>query len=482
MWTGKLEKLDEFRFLIPREYKKGMSVPGLVFTSEKLLSAIKEDQSLEQVANVATIPGILKYSYAMPDIHWGYGFPIGGVAATDWMKGVISPGGVGYDINCGVRLIRSNLQVEAVEKVRESLADALFEAVPCGVGEEGHLRLSYPELDRVLEGGVPVVVKMGYGWEEDVNACEEYGCMPGARADKVSSRAKERGRGQMGTLGAGNHFLEVQRVAEVYDEVTASAFGLFQNQVTVMIHCGSRGLGHQVCEDSIKVMRSAVEKYHIVLPDPQLACTPIQSPEGKDYFAAMAAAANFAWANRQTIMHFVRQAFSKIFHQSPRDLGLTLIYDVAHNMAKREIHRFNGKEKEVCVHRKGATRSFGPNRKEVTEAYRSIGQPVLIPGNMGTSSYVLVGTEQSMGETFGSSCHGAGRVMSRSRALKTLRGQDVVEILKKRGITVRAKSWKGVAEEAPEVYKDVDEVVRVVHQAGIARRVARMVPLIVVKG
>ncbi len=481
-WQGKLVKKSEFEFLIPREYKKGMQVPGLIYASERLMEAIKSDQSLEQVANVATLPGILKYSYAMPDIHWGYGFPIGGVAAMDWETGVVSPGGVGYDINCGVRLMKTNLTEEQIEAVKEALANALYRNVPSGVGEEGHIRLSFSELNQVLENGVEEIRKMGMAWAEDLETCEEYGKMPGAIAAKVSNRAKERGKNQLGTLGAGNHFLEVQKVDKIFHPEFAERLGLYPGQVTIMIHCGSRGLGHQVCDDYLKVMREAIRKYQISLPDPQLACTPIQSPEGKDYFAAMCSAANFAWANRQVITHYVRKSFEEVFKKSAQNLGLYLLYDVTHNMAKREIHEVDGKNVQVCVHRKGATRAFPSGRKEIPEKYRDIGQPVLIPGNMGSASYVLLGTKQAMEEAFGSTCHGAGRVMSRSKAIHTLSGQEVARKLKQRGITVKAGSWKGVAEEAPEVYKDVDEVARVVDMVQISHRIARMVPLIVIKG
>ncbi|MHA2610707.1 MAG: RtcB family protein [bacterium JZ-2024 1] len=481
-WKGKLVKKSDFEFLIPQDYKPGMRVPGLIYASERLMEAIQADQSLEQVANVATLPGILKYSFAMPDIHWGYGFPIGGVAAMDWETGVVSPGGVGYDINCGVRLIRTNLTEEQIEPVREALANALYRNVPSGVGEEGHIRLTHSELDRVLENGVEEIKRMGMALEEDLEACEEYGKIPGASATKVSVRAKERGKNQLGTLGAGNHFLEVQKVEKVFRPDFAEKFGLFPGQVTIMIHCGSRGLGHQVCDDYLKVMREAIRKYNLSLPDPQLACTPIQSQEGRDYFAAMCAAANFAWANRQVITHFVRKAFEEVFKKSFADLGMVLVYDVAHNMAKREIHEVEGKKIEVCVHRKGATRAFPPGRKEIPEKYRDIGQPVLIPGNMGSASYCLIGTKEAMEESFGSTCHGAGRVMSRSKAIHSLSGQEVAKKLEARGITVKAGSWKGIAEEAPEVYKDVDEVARVVDMVKISYRVARMVPLIVIKG
>ena len=481
-FTGQLRKVGPYRYEIPKTYKPGMRVPGIVYASEKLLKAITQDMSLEQVANVATLPGIVRYSIAMPDIHWGYGFPIGGVAAMDVETGVISPGGVGYDINCGVRVYRTDLTYEELENHLPALADELARRIPSGVGEEGPIRLSNRELTRVLKEGARAAVEMGIGWEEDLEACEENGGLERADPDQVSDRARERGRGQMGTLGAGNHFLEVQRVDQIYNPKIAEKLGLFRDQITVMIHCGSRGLGHQVCDDFLKVMRKAIQKYDIQLPDPQLACTPIRSPEGEAYFGAMCAAANFAWANRHTLGHFVRQAFEAVLGKDARSLGVRLLYDVAHNIAKIEKHKIDGEEKWLCVHRKGATRAFGPGMREVPEKYREVGQPVLIPGNMGTASHILVGTEGALQESFGSTCHGAGRVMSRRKAVRTLDYQQILQTLAQKGILVRARTRKGVVEEAPEVYKDVDEVVRVVDEVGIARRVCRMVPVIVVKG
>lgn len=444
------------------------------------MSSIKADLSLEQVANVATLPGIVSYSFAMPDIHWGYGFPIGGVAAMNEKDGVISPGGVGYDINCGVRLYRTSLKFAEIRENLETLADALGRHIPSGVGEEGPIHLKPKELDDILTRGAVAATAMGIGIPEDLELCEETGQMKGADANLVSSRAKERGRNQMGTLGSGNHFLEVQRVQQVFNPAIAEVYGLEQDQIVVMIHCGSRGLGHQVCDDFLKVMRQAVKRYNIEVPDAQLVCTPIQSPEGKDYLAAMSAAANFAWANRHTLGHFVRKAFKQVLGIPENQIRL--VYDVAHNIAKREMHTVSGRQQTLWVHRKGATRSFGPGSLEIPERYRAVGQPVLIPGNMGTASYVLAGTEQSMSETFGSSCHGAGRQMSRTKAVKTLNYKTVLDQLRKQGVEVRAKTKRGVTEEAPEVYKNVDEVVRVVDEAGLARRVARMVPVAVIKG
>lgn len=479
-WEQVLEREDEWRWRIPADYKRGMRVPGRVYASEGLMSAIKEDLSLEQVANVATLPGIMQFSYAMPDIHWGYGFPIGGVAAMREEDGVISPGGVGYDINCGVRLYRTPLTYSQIESRLSDLADELGRDIPSGVGEEGPIRLKPSELDDVLTRGAAAALDMGIGLPEDLELCEETGEMKTADSAQVSARAKERGRNQMGTLGSGNHFLEVQRVQQIFNPKIAEVYGLEQDQIVVMIHCGSRGLGHQVCDDFLKVMRRATEKYKIDLPDGQLACTLINSEEGKNYLSAMSAAANFAWANRHTLGHFVREAFRKVFGLPAEQIRL--VYDVAHNIAKRETHTVNGEKVVVWVHRKGATRAFGPNSREIPQKYRPVGQPVLIPGNMGTASYVLAGTERAMTETFGSTCHGAGRQMSRTKAMKTLSYKAVLENLKKQGVELRAKTKRGVTEEAPEVYKNVDEVVRVVDEAGIARRVARLVPLAVVKG
>jgi len=459
-----------------------MRTDGLIYADERLLQLIKKDQAPEQVANVACLPGIIGFSMAMPDIHWGYGFPIGGVAGFDLQKGVISPGGVGYDINCGVRLLRTDLTVEDVKPRIETLTRELFHNIPSGVGSKGKIRITDQEVKKVLIHGARWAVENGYGWEEDLEVIEEKGSMAGADPGVVSKRALERGRPQLGTLGAGNHFLEVQRITDIYDREAAEKFGLDVGMVTIMIHCGSRGLGYQICDDFVKILGNVTRRYGIEIPDRQLACAPVESPEGRRYFQAMVCAANYAWANRQCIMHWVREAFGKVFGKDPRRLGMRLIYDVAHNIAKIEEHTFNGKKVKVCVHRKGATRAFGPGHPSLPPRYREIGQPVIIPGDMGTSSFLLLGTERAMQETFGSTCHGAGRVMSRHEALRKTRGRRLKEELKDRGILVMSASNKTLAEEAPEAYKDVEIVVDVCHKAGISKKVARMVPISVIKG
>jgi len=474
-----IRKLDEHRYLIPKETRSDMRTNAVVYASEKLMAAILKDLSLEQAVNVATLPGIVGDSLAMPDIHQGYGFPIGGVAATDYQTGVVSPGGVGFDINCGVRLLASPLDREEVQPCIRDLVEQLFRDVPCGRGKESSLRLSSADLDAVLEQGAAWMVEHGYGSPNDLEFCEAQGRMRGAGADQVSERAKQRGRPQAGSLGSGNHFLEVQYVDRVVKPELGESLGLAEGQVVVLIHTGSRGLGHQVCTDYLAQMGAAMKKYNITLPDRQLACVPIQSPEGRDYMAAMNAAANFAWANRQAITHFVRGAFERIFGESAK---LRVVYDVAHNMAKRETYHVNGRARDVLVHRKGATRAFPPGNPEIPQRYRSIGQPVLIPGSMGTASWVLVGAPKAMQETFGSVCHGAGRLLSRTAAKK---GRDIAQVrnqLAERGIYVKSETRDGILEEIPEAYKDVDEVVEVVHQAGLARKAARLVPIGVLKG
>ncbi|NLJ60196.1 MAG: RtcB family protein [Firmicutes bacterium] len=481
-WNGSLDKVDRFRWRIPTSYKPGMRVPGLIYVDEGHLSVLREDQAPEQVANVAHLPGIVGASFAMPDIHWGYGFAIGGVGATRIDDGVISPGGVGFDINCGVRLLRTDLSEEDVHPQLERLVDQLFRDIPSGVGSKGALKLERDEIKDVLEKGAGWAVEKGYGWQEDLDMTEERGCMKEARADKVSDRACKRGMPQLGTLGSGNHFLEIQVIEEIFEKSVAEKLRLSKGQVVIMIHSGSRGLGHQVCTDYLKVMERAVRKYNIDIPDRQLACAPLAAPEGQDYFAAMAAAANYAWANRQVMMHWTRETFGKVFRRRPEDLGMELIYDVAHNIAKIEDHVVDGKNIRVCVHRKGATRAFPPGHPDIPKAYSDIGQPVLVPGDMGTGSYLLVGTEKALRETFGSSCHGAGRLMSRTAAKKGVSGLTVQSELRDRGIIVKAASRGVLAEEAPEAYKDVNEVVRVCHEAGISLRVARMRPIGVIKG
>ena len=482
-WNGPLEKIDDYRWRIPKSYKQGMRVPGIIYADADMVKQIREGQGPEQVANVAFLPGIVDYSLAMPDIHWGYGFPIGGVAAMRVDDGVVSPGGVGFDINCGVRLLRTNLMQDEVIPKMKPLMDALYNSVPSGVGSKGRIRLKGGDINEVLRKGSRWAVEHGYGRPEDLEHTEENGEMGGADPAKVSGRAKERGTPQMGTLGSGNHFLEVALVDEIYEADAAKAMGIDEaGQVMLYVHCGSRGLGHQVADDYIKEMVRAMTRYGIDLPDRQLACSPVNSPEGQAYLGAMRCAANYAWANRQCIAHWVREAFCRVLGVKEADAGLELIYDVAHNIAKIEEHQVSGQKLKLCVHRKGATRAFPAGHPEVPPKYAHIGQPVLIPGDMGRFSYVLVGTEQAMKETFGSTCHGAGRLQSRSAAKRNLSGRDVLESLQSRGITVRAGSLAGLAEEAPEAYKDVSSVVGVAHNAGISKRVARTRPIGVIKG
>jgi tRNA-splicing ligase RtcB len=476
-----LKKITDYKWELPKGHKTGMRVPAYFYINRKLMQILEKD-AVEQAANVATMPGIQKASLVMPDVHVGYGFPIGGVAAFDLEKGVVSPGGVGFDINCGVRLLRSNLRIEDVKGKIKPLIDQLFVAVPSGVGSEGRLRASNTELDDIFVSGAKWAVENGYGKKEDLKRCEEQGALAGGRGDVVSKKARDRGRPQLGTLGSGNHFLEVQYVDKIFDEKAAKVMGLEEGMVSVMIHCGSRGLGHQVCSDFLEVLDRAVKKYGINLPDRQLACAPISSKEGQDYFAGMAASANYAWANRQIITHWVRETFEEFFHMSEEDLEMDLIYDVAHNIAKFEEHKVDERKLKVCVHRKGATRAFGAGSKDIPEDYKDIGQPVLIPGSMGTPSYVLAGTEKAVEETFGSTCHGSGRVMSRAEAKRKLRGSAIKSNLEKRGIYVRATQGALLAEEAPEAYKHSDDVVEVVHRAGLSRLVARLLPLGVAKG
>ncbi len=482
-WQGQLIKIDNYRWQIPQSYKPGMRVPGLIYASEDMLESLHEEQTPEQVANVAFLPGIVNFSLAMPDIHWGYGFPIGGVAAMDIKNGVISPGGVGYDINCGVRLLRTNLHETEVKLKINQLIDELFRNVPSGLGSEGKIKVSRKEMEQLMVEGSRWAVRHGLGYEEDLEVTEEGGCLKGANPSKISDKAIKRGMPQAGTLGSGNHFLEVQVVKEIFDSHIASVMGITDlGQILVLIHTGSRGFGHQVCTDHLRVMEEAVVRYGIKLPDRQLACAPIESQEGKDYLAAMACAANYAWNNRQCITHWVRESFSKVFGKNPEELGMKQIYDVAHNIAKIEEHTVDGHKLKVCVHRKGATRAFPRGHKDVPQCYKEIGQPVLIPGDMGRCSFIAVGTEKAMEETFGSTCHGAGRMLSRSAAKRILKGRDVLRKLQDRGITVRTGSIPELAEEASQAYKDVTEVIEVVHQAGIAKKVAMTVPLGVIKG
>jgi tRNA-splicing ligase RtcB len=460
-----LKRMDNVRLLLEKEAFPGMAVPGLIYADHYIETMLEQDSALEQVAHVACLPGIVGYSYAMPDIHWGYGFPIGGVAAFDVNEGIISPVGVGYDISCGVRLLSSYIKLADIKPVLDALTTALFSAVPSGVGSSSAIRLSLKDLDDVLRKGARWAVKEGMGMQDDLDRTEEGGCLDGALCEFVSSRAKERGKNQLGTLGSGNHFLEIQVVDEIFDKAAASQMNLESGSITVMIHCGSRGLGHQVCDDYLKVMRRAMAKYKIDVPDRQLCCAPIQSEEGQQYIGSMKAAANFAMANRQIIGSVVRDVFAQFFPGKP----LFPVYDVSHNMAHIEKHIWEGRKREVCVHRKGATRAFE-------------GQPVLIPGSMGTASYVLVGTKKAEMESFASTCHGAGRVLSRNEAVKRTRGQNLVREMADRGVTVKADSFRTLGEEMPEAYKDISAVVEVVHQAQLSLKVAKLKPVAVIKG
>jgi tRNA-splicing ligase RtcB len=481
MLTDKLKRIDETRLEVPIDYKPGMLVPGIIYVDINLEKNL-EVEAVDQVANVAALPGIVKASTAMPDIHTGYGFPIGGVAAFDLKEGIVSPGGVGYDINCGVRLLRSNLgKAELVPKMKE-LVNTLFSEIPSGVGSKGRIRLGPDDERRIMIKGAEWAVENGLGEQSDLEKMESGGRLEGADPSLVSARAYERGRAQQGTLGSGNHFLEIQFVDQIYDEKAANALGLFEGQITVMIHTGSRGFGHQVCSDFLEVMERAAGKYKIELYDRELACAPFQSQEAQDYLAAMRAAANYAWANRQCIMHWTRETFMKVLGASPRELGMSLIYDVAHNVAKVEDHIVDGRKKKLVVHRKGATRAFPPGHPELPETYRHIGQPVLIPGDMGRASFVLLGNEKSKHKTFGSTCHGAGRLMSRHQAIRKAKGRAIWRELEDRGIIVRSAGRGTLAEEMSEAYKDVSDVVEVVHKAGISTKVARLRPLGVVKG
>ncbi|MCO6487316.1 MAG: RtcB family protein [Phaeodactylibacter sp.] len=477
---NQLIKLQDYLWELPKETRPDMQVPARVYALEELLDAILDDRSLEQLANVATLPGIVKASMVMPDVHEGYGFPIGGVAATRYPDGAISPGGIGYDINCGVRLLVSDLSYNQVKNRMEELSKEMYRQVPSGMGKGGFIKLSAKQMEQVLRNGAAWAVEAGYGFPRDLEYTESHGCLPDADPAKVSDQAKKRGRDQLGTIGSGNHFVEVGRVGQIFDEEAAAAYGLELHQITILIHTGSRGLGHQVATDYLRIMMGAMPKYGIQPPDRELACVPLSSPEGQDYFHAMCAAANFAWANRQAITSECRKAWSNVFGKSGGELRL--LYDVAHNIAKVEEHAVDGEKMKVIVHRKGATRAFGPHYGELPGPYRHIGQPVLIPGSMGTSSYVLAGTEESMASSFGSTCHGAGRRLSRRGAKKQVDAPKLIRELKEQGIHVQAGSHRGVAEEAPIAYKDVDLVVETVHQAGIAKRVARLKPLGVVKG
>lgn len=481
-WKGPINKLDDFRYEIPQSYRKEMRTSGIIYADEHLIKSIVRDYAPEQVANVATMPGLVGKVLAMPDIHWGYGMPVGGVAAFDDENGVVSPGAVGYDINCGVRLLRTDLTEEEVAPHVKDLVDTMFVNVPSGLGSRGRVRVDRQELMKVLENGAQWAVSKGFGWSEDLDRIESDGKMPAADATRVSEKALHRGVPQIGSLGAGNHFLEIQRIAKVHDEKAAQAMGLEEGGATVLIHTGSRGCGHQIATDYIRLAEQCVRKYDIWLPDRQLACMPVDSAEGRDYFAAMSAAANFAFANRQMITHWVRDSFEKVLERSSEDLGLSIVYDVAHNMAKLEEHVIDGKRQQVYVHRKGATRAFPPGHVETPRIYAQVGQPVFIPGDMGTASFVLVGTEGAMEESFGSTCHGAGRQMSRREATRRYDASQIRRDLARKGIYIHSASRKGIVEEAPGAYKDVQSVVRVTEGAGISKIVARLEPLGVMKG
>ncbi len=481
MALEKLRRIDSTTIEVPVDYKPGMRVNGIIYVDE-LLEKDLEVQSIDQVANVATLPGIIKSSMAMPDVHTGYGFAIGGVAAFDLDKGIVSPGGVGYDINCGVRLLRSDLTREEVLPRVKDLVGMLSSEIPSGVGSKGKIRLDPQNAKKILLRGARWAVEQGFGDAEDLEKIESGGCIEGADPSLISDKAYERGRAQQGTLGSGNHFLEVQYVDEIYDEKAANILGLFRDQITVMIHTGSRGFGHQVCTDFLEVMERAISKYKIELPDRELACAPFESREAKDYLAAMRAAANYAWANRQCIMHWAREVFLRVFHASPHKLAMRLVYDVAHNIAKIEEHEVNGVKRKLVVHRKGATRAFPPGHPELPDIYKSLGQPVLIPGDMGRASFVLLGTRKAMEETFGSTCHGAGRVMSRHQAIRKAKGRAIWKEMEDKGIIVRSAGRETLAEEMSEAYKDISNVVNVVHNAGISTRVARLRPIGVIKG
>jgi tRNA-splicing ligase RtcB len=479
---SELKQINRYEWEIPKSYRSDMRVPVRIFATRQLLEQIKGDKSLEQAVNAATLPGLVDRVVVMPDVHQGYGFPIGGVAATQLPHGIISPGAIGYDINCGVRLLASQIEFEAAKKHLPDLADTLNRLCPSGVGKKGHLRLKNTELENVCREGSRWALKHGFATEADLRRTEENGCLDGADPARISKRAKDRGRPQLGTLGAGNHFIEIDVVDQVFNTQAAQVMGLIEGHLTVMIHCGSRGFGHQICTDYVRDFQSAVNRYSIKLPDRELVCAPLDSPEGEAYLAAMRCAANYAFANRQVLAHYARMAFEESLAGRVRNWHLHQVYDIAHNMGKIETHEIDGRAMEVCVHRKGATRAFGPGFHGLPEEYRKIGQPVLVPGSMGTASWVLTGTEESMKRSFGSTCHGAGRTMSRSKAKKSIWGEDLHKELQSKGIHIRAGSMAGLAEEAPQAYKDVDAVVETVQNAGIAEKVARLRPVAVIKG
>jgi tRNA-splicing ligase RtcB len=476
------KKIGENQYQIDADPNSGMKVPVRIYADEPLLQKMLSDRTIMQARNVASIPGIVSHSVVLPDGHEGYGFPVGGVAAMDAEEGMISPGGVGYDINCGVRLLRSNLTEQTVRSKLKDLVNDLFSSIPSGVGSKGAVRLTNSELDEVLVNGVNWAIDHGYGSSNDSDVCEENGKIPGADPNKVSDKARKRGAPQLGSLGSGNHFLEIQKVAEIHDEEAANRMGIKEGTITVLIHCGSRGFGHQVCSDYLRVAEQAMEKYNIHLPDRELACVPNNSEEGESYRKAMFAALNYAWSNRQMITHWTRKSFERVFNQTESDLDMKLVYDVAHNIAKVEKHKVGGEERKLVVHRKGATRAFPSNRDEIPSKYRDLGQPVLVPGSMGTSSWILLGKPNSMDLSFGSTAHGAGRTMSRSKARRNYTEDYVKKSLNDKGIFIKALTRDGVVEETPEAYKDVDAVVNVSHNLGIASKVAKLVPIGVIKG
>ena len=476
------KKIGENQYQIDADSNSGMKVPVRIYADEPLLQKMLSDRTIMQARNVSSIPGIVGQSIVLPDGHEGYGFPVGGVAAMDAEEGMISPGGVGYDINCGVRLLRSNLTEQTVRSKLKDLVTDLFSSIPSGVGSKGSVKLSHSELDEVLVNGVNWAIDHGYGSSDDSDVCEENGQIKNADPNKVSDKARKRGAPQLGSLGSGNHFLEVQKVAEVHDEETANRMGLKEGTITILVHCGSRGFGHQVCSDYLRVSEQAMAKYDINLPDRELACVPNNSEEGDSYRKEMFAALNFAWSNRQMLTHWTRKSFERVFNQSESDLEMKLVYDVAHNIAKVEKHKVDGKERKVVVHRKGATRAFPANRDEIPSRYRDLGQPVLVPGSMGTASWVLLGQPNSMDLSFGSTAHGAGRTMSRSKARRNYSEDDVKKSLNEKGILIKALTRDGVVEETPQAYKDVDSVVNVSHNLGIATKVAKLVPIGVIKG
>ena len=476
-----IKKVRDNVYEIPGTYDKRMRASGRFYIADEYFDDLEEG-AIEQIINIACLPGVQRYSIGLPDIHFGYGFPIGGVAAFSMRNGIVSPGGVGFDINCGVRLIKSNLTMEDIEDHLDELSDKLFKNIPSGVGSKGKIKLEEGEIDKVLDNGAEWAVENGYGWPEDLEVLEENGKMEDADSSIVSDKAKKRGIPQLGSLGSGNHFLEIQEVEEIFNEEVAEIFGLEKGMIVIMVHSGSRGCGHQVCSDYLRVMDKAYKKYKIQIDDRQLACAPLDSKEAQDYIQAMAAAANYAWANRQMMTHWIRETFEDVLGKSAKDMEMDIVYDVAHNIVKMENHKVYNREEDLLVHRKGATRAFGPGREEVPEKYRAVGQPVLIPGTMGTASYVLHGTEKAMEETFGSTAHGAGRILSRSKAKKDYDADEITKDLESKGIRIKATSKHVIEEEAPGAYKDVDSVVRVSDSTGIAKLVAKLKPIAVCKG